>query len=253
MAAFAQAHLVGLIWVAVALGLGGILKGATGAGAPVIAVPVIALYFDVPTAVAVMVLPNFATNLIQSWKFRAHLPAGRFPWLFAGGGFVGAWIGTVMLAHVAPQILLMMVAAVVFLYIGFRLARPDWALSRAVADRVVFPTATVAGVLQGATGVSAPVSITFLNAMRPERAVFVATISLFFLAMTLVQIPAMTWYGLLTPSRALGSAAALVPIVAAMPLGAALAKRLPKEVFDKTILVMLACVAAKLVWDASLH
>ncbi|WP_425070335.1 TSUP family transporter [Sagittula sp. S175] len=93
-------------------------------------------------------------------------------------------------------------------------------------------------------------SITFLNAMKPDRAVFVATISLFFLAMTLVQIPAMAWYGLLTPTLALGSAAALVPLLAAMPLGAVLAKRLPKEVFDKAILLLLADVACKLLWDA---
>ncbi|WP_425070336.1 sulfite exporter TauE/SafE family protein [Sagittula sp. S175] len=157
MEAIAEAHWVGLVWVCVALILGGILKGATGAGAPVIAVPVIAIYFDVPTAVAVMVLPNFTTNLIRGWKYRAHLPEGRFPWLYAGGGFVGAWIGTIMLAHVPPRLLMVMVAVVVFLYIAFRLARPGWALSRAVADRVVFPVATLAGVLQGATGVSAPV------------------------------------------------------------------------------------------------
>ena len=247
---FAEAHLVGLLWAAAALALGGILKGATGAGAPIVAVPVIALYFDVPTAVSVMVLPNFTTNLIQSWKYRASLPEGGFPWLFAGGGFLGAWLGTIMLAHAAPKLLLAMVACVVFLYIAFRLMRPDWALPMAAARRVVLPVSTVAGVLQRATGVSAPVSITFLNAMKPERSVFVATISLFFLSMTLVQIPAMIWYGLLTPERAVGSGMALVPLLAAMPVGSALARRLPKEVFDKAILALLAVVAARLAWSA---
>ena len=250
MIAFADAHLAGLAWAALALILGGILKGATGAGAPVIAVPVIALYFDVPTAVAVMVLPNFITNIVQSWNFRAHLPRGPFPWLYAGGGFLGAWVGTVMLAHVSPDLLLAMVAAVVFLYVGFRLMRPDWALAQGLADRLVFPVALVAGVLQGATGVSAPVSITFLNAMKLARPVFVATISVFFLSMTLVQIPAMVWYGLLTPPRALGSAVALIPLLGAMPLGAALAKRWPPHVFDRAILILLTGLAAKLAFDA---
>ena len=200
---------MGLVWVCVALILGGILKGATGAGAPVIAVPVIAIYFDVPTAVAVMVLPNFTTNLIQSWKYRAHLPEGRFPWLYAGGAVAGrGGSGGV--------------------------PRSDGGGRFAGRDRRQ----------------RAGVSITFLNAMKPDRAVFVATISLFFLAMTLVQIPAMAWYGLLTPTLALGSAAALVPLLAAMPLGAVLAKRLPKEVFDKAILLLLAGVACKLLWDA---
>ncbi|CUH77310.1 sulfite exporter TauE/SafE family protein [Tropicibacter naphthalenivorans] len=243
---------VGLVWVSLALVLGGILKGATGAGAPVIAVPVIAIYYDVPTAVAVMVLPNFATNLIQSWKFRAHLPAGAMAWAFAGGGFVGALLGTVMLAHVAPRLLLMMVAAVVLAYIGFRLLRPDWGLGMALGRKLALPAGVVAGILQGATGVSAPVSITFLNAMRLERAVFVAVISLFFLSMTVVQIPSMAWYGLLTVERGIGSAAALVPLVGAMPLGAWLARRIAPQTFDRVILALLGGIAVKLLWDALL-
>lgn len=44
--------------VAFCLLLGGILKGATGAGAPLLAVPAIALLFDVPFAIVVMVIPD---------------------------------------------------------------------------------------------------------------------------------------------------------------------------------------------------
>ncbi|MBS0122673.1 sulfite exporter TauE/SafE family protein [Aestuariicoccus sp. KMU-90] len=247
---FAEGHLAGLVWTALALVLGGVLKGATGAGAPIVAVPVIALHFDVPTAVVVMVLPSFATNLVQLRSFWSHLPRGAFPWLFASGGLLGAWIGTLMLAHVSPSLLLAMVAGVVFLYVGFRLARPGWALDPALAGRIVLPVAGVAGVLQGATGVSAPVSITFLNAMRLARPVFVATISVFFLAMTLAQAPTMLWYGLLTPERVAGSVAALAPLLAGMPLGAALARRWPPQVFDRAILALLSVLAVKLVFDA---
>ncbi|MEQ5868881.1 sulfite exporter TauE/SafE family protein [Sagittula sp. NFXS13] len=243
------AHWGGLVWCALALMMGGILKGATGAGGPVVAVPVIALFFDVPTAVSVMVLPNFCTNLLQTISYRSSLPGGAFAWLFAGGGLVGAWLGTVMLAHVAPHILLMMVAIMVLLYVAFRLARPDWTLGRGTADRTVLPAGVLAGVLQGATGLSAPVSITFLNAMRLERVVFAATISLFFLAMTLIQIPTMIWYELLTPVRALASAAALVPLMGAMPLGAWLARRLDKATFDRVILLLLTVIALKLLAD----
>jgi uncharacterized membrane protein YfcA len=43
------------------LGLGGILKGTTGAGAPLVAVPALALLFDVPTAIAIF----FAKPFVQ--------------------------------------------------------------------------------------------------------------------------------------------------------------------------------------------
>ena len=41
-----------------AFALGGTLKGATGAGAPIMTIPVIAAFYDVRIAVIIMVLPN---------------------------------------------------------------------------------------------------------------------------------------------------------------------------------------------------
>ena len=56
-----------LIIVGLAFAMGGILKGATGVGAPLIAVPVMTSFVDIRFAVAVFVVPNLVTNLIQSW------------------------------------------------------------------------------------------------------------------------------------------------------------------------------------------
>ena len=57
---------------------GGVLKGATGAGAPIIAIPIISLLYDVPTAVAAFTIPNFPSNVWHSWKFRSHQTTGMF-------------------------------------------------------------------------------------------------------------------------------------------------------------------------------
>jgi len=102
-------------------------------------------------------------------------------------------------------------------------------------------------VLQGAVGISAPVSISFLNATRMDRLAFIATISVFFAAMSLVQIPLLAAWDVLTPQRALLSALAILPLIAGMPLGAFLAKRMSKDFFDRLILVLLALIAARLV------
>ena len=56
----------------ISLGVGGILKGATGVGAPLIAIPALALIFDVPTAIAIFSIPNLLTNALQAWRFWPH-------------------------------------------------------------------------------------------------------------------------------------------------------------------------------------
>ena len=56
--------------ILVAFALGGTLKGATGAGAPIITIPVIAAFYDVRIAVIIMVIPNLLTNISQIYQFR---------------------------------------------------------------------------------------------------------------------------------------------------------------------------------------
>ena len=93
-----------------ALAMGGIVKGATGAGAPLAAIPVIAAFFDVRLAVMVMAAPNFLSNCWQLWQFRSHALPGRFPWIFAGGGALGCIAGTVLLASLPERWLVLTVA-----------------------------------------------------------------------------------------------------------------------------------------------
>jgi uncharacterized protein len=243
-----------VIWavaiVFVCLALGGVLKGATGAGAPLLAVPALAMLFDVQFAVAVMLVPNLVTNLWQAWRFRGHLQSRSFVAAFAAAGALGVIAGTVALATLPQEALSLIVALAVAGYILFRLVHAGWSLPFAAARWLSVPVGIAAGVLQGASGISAPVSLAFLNAMRLERPVFIATVSIFFAAMTALQMPMAGALGILTPDRLLVSATAILPLVAFMPVGALVARRLSRELFDRVILVLLAALALKLAFDA---
>lgn len=238
-----------VLMIGLAFALGGILKGATGAGAPLIAVPLIAMLYDVRLAVAVFAVPNVVTNAIQVWQFRgAHVP--NLTRRFALAGAVGTGIGTLALTALNAASLLLVVAAAVFLYIGFRVARPGWSLSFALASALAWPMGAVSGVLFGVSGLSAPVSLTYLNAVGLDRRHFIATVSLLFLASGLVQIPLLLWYDIMSTQTILLGLASIAPLVAGMPVGAWLARRISKQVFDKTILALLCVLAIKLIWDA---
>lgn len=242
-------------WTGIALGAsalaaGGVLKGAIGAGAPIIAVPLLALLYDVPFAVTIFVIPSILSNLWQGWQYRAHALPSAFVLRFAGAGAVGAFLGSFLLAWLPGEQLLAGLAMIVFVYIGMRVARPGWVLSRSAGDRLALPAGLFGGLLQGAGGVSAPVSVTFLNAMRLARLEFIATIAVFFAAMGLFQLPTLWALGLYTPERLMLSLAASLPLFGAMPLGAWLGKRVSKEVFDRIVLGLLAVIALRLLYGA---
>ncbi|WP_146344985.1 sulfite exporter TauE/SafE family protein [Phaeobacter marinintestinus] len=235
-----------LFLVCVAFALGGILKGAIGAGAPILAVPIMAILVDVPFAVAVFIMPNILSNAVQGWQFRAHIPDKGFALRFALAGLVGAGLGTIALAGLSSAILTTSVAVIVLVYVTFRLIQPGWTLDMSLANRLAVPVGTIGGVLQGATGLSAPVSITFVNALRLERKQFIATMSLFFSFMALAQLPVQIALGIMTTERFAYSVLASLPLVAFMPVGGFLARHVSREVFDRIILSLLTLLAFRL-------
>lgn len=240
------------ILVGAAFALGGILKGATGAGAPIVAVPLLAILYDVPLAVTVFVIPNLVPNMWQAWVFRKHQLPLRFALGFSISGALGAAVGTYLLSNLPADVLSLLVAFAVLIYVGFRMLHPNWILSFKRAITLVFPVGFMAGILQGSSGVSAPASITFLNAMRLERPQFIAIISVFFVAIALVQVPLLAVYGFLTQERLILSCLALIPLVAFMPVGAFLVRHISKKSFDFLILVLLLILAIKLIVDVVL-
>lgn len=236
--------------VAICLAAGGVLKGATGAGAPILAVPAMAAFFDVRFGIIVMLVPNLVTNAMQAWRFRRHLPEAGLLVPMLAGGMTGILLGTYALRSLDTDTLSLLVAVSVFGYVALRIARPHWTLAMTRAKRFAFPAGALAGLLQGATGISAPVSITFLNAIQLGREGFIAAISTFFVTFTFVQAIAIWWNDLVRPGEIWIGLAALLPVTLAMPAGAWLGRRLPASTLDRVILAILVVLAAKLVFDA---
>lgn len=230
--------------------LGGVMKGAIGAGVPVIAAPALTMLFNVQTAVAILVVPNLLSNVWQAWHFRNEAMPRRFLILFAGGGMLGVAVGTFLLSVLPQETLSLMVACAVLAYITLRLARPGWTLARDTANRLCGAAGIAGGFLQGATGISAPASITFLNAMKLPREAFIGTISIFFVSMTAMQIPALWSVGLLSLEMLAYGFGALGLVFLSMPLGNWLGKRASPKVFDMVMLVTLGAIALKILFEA---
>ena len=237
-----------IIAILVAFALGGILKGATGAGAPIVTIPVIAAFYDVRIAVIIMVIPNLLTNIGQLYQFRKTILPPFFTVSFALGGGIGAFIGTILLANLSIKILTLSVAFIVIIYILLKLIVPSWKLIYEKATKLVFIMGTAGGVLQGTAGLSAPISITFLNAMKLERNQFIPTISVYFGVMSIFQMPTLYYYDFLNFEIIAASLISTVVLLSFMPLGSWVAKSVSKENFDKITLILLAFIALRIIY-----
>jgi uncharacterized membrane protein YfcA len=238
-----------IIIMTLALAAGAVVKGATGMGLPLIALPVLTSAFGLQHAVGLMTIPLIVTNVWQVWRFRAEARSDRLafmPWFLVAGA-VGIAIGTWALTALPERVLVLALGILLLAYVAMRLVKPHWSLSLELAKRLGPVAGTGAGILQGATGISSPIGVTFIHAMNLDRVAHVFAVSAMFLLFSLVQLPSLWIAGVMRAEWLLQGLLALVPILLFMPLGQWLSSRLSRQAFDRMILVFLGVIGLKMV------
>jgi uncharacterized membrane protein YfcA len=237
------------VWMLLALSLGAVVKGATGMGLPLVALPVLTAAFGLQHAVGLMVIPLIVTNVWQVWRYRADArsPLLGFMPLFLVAGVLGIVLGTWALTALPERLLVLVLGVILLAYVAMRLRSPHWSLGLVAAKRLGPIVGLVGGVLQGATGISSPVTVSFIHAIGLDRTAHVFAVSAMFLLFSVVQLPSMWAAGIMQPLWLLQGLLALIPILIFMPLGQWISGRLSRQAFDRMILVFLGVIGLKMV------
>jgi uncharacterized membrane protein YfcA len=237
-----------LMLMCAALALGATVKGATGMGLPLVALPVLTAVFGLQHAVGLMAVPILLTNVMQVWRFRgiARAPELGFLTRMLVLGMIGVVIGTVALTMVPERWLVLALGVILLAYVALKLFNPHLTVSTAQAHQVAAVPGFFAGVLQGATGISAPIGVTFIHAMGLARDAHVFAVSAMFLVFEMVHVPALFAMGVMQAEWLLHGALALIPILLFMPLGQFLAGKLSRRAFDRMILLFLGLMGLKM-------
>ena len=229
---------------------GALVKSVVGLGYPVIAVPIITLVLGVPDAVVLVALPNLAANVFLHLESRDARSEARDLAALVGYGVVGAVIGTVALVHLPEEPLMVGLAAMVLVFVVVFLRHPELTLSESTTRRGAPFVGVVAGLAQGAIGVSGPVVATWVHGYRLAARAYVHSVTLVFGVTGLAQAVVLVVQGQFTAQRLLGSLVAAVPMVAATLIGLRLRPRLAGPTFDKVVLGVVSFSAVALLFQA---
>ena len=237
-----------LVIVALALGAGGFVKGILGLGMPMVALPTLTAAFGLRQAIGIILVPVLISNVWQLWTHREALRESAMAFMpgFLAGGFVGVSLGTVALVNLPERGLEAGLGAMLLAYVLLRLTRPTFMVTVPLARRVAVPVGVAAGAVQGATGIVAPVGVTYINAMRMARTGTLVAVSTMFLVFGAVQLAALSVAGVYRLEWLWMGLFALLPVAVAMPLGEAVGRRLPAALFDRMILVLLTLMGLKM-------
>jgi uncharacterized membrane protein YfcA len=234
-----------VIAVTAAFLIAGFVKGTTGLGLPATAIGLLGLVIAPAQAIALTIVPSFATNVWQAFAGR-HLREmlGRF-WTMVAGVCFGIWLGAGLLARDGSGRAAIVLGVVLAIYAALSLGRVRFSVP-AAAERWLSPAAGAAtGLLASVTGLNLVPAMPYLQATGLERDRLVQSIGLFLTASTLAMGVNLAHAGIFGP-LAWMSAASLLPAAAGMILGQFLRRRVPEEGFRRLFLVGLLILGAYL-------
>ena len=230
--------------------IAGAVKGVIGLGLPTVSLGLLTVALDLHTAMALLVVPSFVTNLWQSAVGgNAKVILSRL-WPFLVTAIVTVWIGVAALTRLNPALLTALLGAQLVTYSllslgGIRLAIPirheRW---------TGFMVGSANGVLTGMTGSSVVPDVMFLQAIGLPRDVLIQSMGILFAGSTLALAAALHQANFLTVDHGVLSSVAVLPALAGMMGGQWIRKRLSEQRFRTVFFVALLILGVYLVASA---
>lgn len=238
-----------IVLLVLALAWAGLVKGVTGMGLPLFATPILAALFGARTAVIVMSIPTFVTNVLLVIEGRGSLSVARRIWPMAVGGALGIVVGLSLLLRLDQNVLALVIAGLIVLVLarGERLLGAD---PRAARVRVMGPVLGAAsGVLMGTTSIASPIVAGYFHALRLEPREFVVALALMFQVLGTVQVVGLASLGAYDATILTTALLALAPMLVAFAVGVRLRRRLDSVAFRRAVTALLALSVLVLTWQ----
>ena len=230
--------------------LGGFAKGVAGQGLPLVATPVIAVLYDLRTAIVINAIPTVLSDVPIILAGLPHVrQAARFlPFILCG--LVGILGGSQLLVSVNQAILATVLATVVTIFVVTSWFNILPVLSPRVGRVLGPPMGFLAGMTQGMAGASGPMASMYLLSIGTPRHLYFFSINVIFQILDIWQIFALSQVGLYTPGLATLGFLICVPTGIGMIAGFKAQRHVNDLLFRRVILVILLLAAANLVGRA---
>ena len=241
---------VTLLVVAGTFFIAGAVKGVIGLGLPTVSLALLAVALDLPTAMALLLVPSFVTNFWQSvvGGNARRILYRLWPFLFMAT--VTVWIGVRVLTRVDPSLLTALLGALLVTYATVNLG----------GMRLTIPTryepwagpliGSANGVLTGMTGSFVVPGVMFLQAIGLSRDVLIQAMGMLFTASTLALAAALQQSNLLTAAHSIVSGAAVLPAIVGMIVGQRVRTSLSEQRFRKVFFIALLVLGAYIIANA---
>jgi hypothetical protein len=233
--------------VALAVATAAFVKGAIGFGFPTLGTPLLALFVDVKTAFLVLIVPNIVMDGLQFVRRGAPRATVRRMTPLIAFGAVGMVLGTRLLVVLPGRTVMLILGAFIVLFVALNVLRLSPRLPPAWEWWASPVAGFLGGVIGGVTNVPGTPLVVYFYALGLSKHEFVSAVAFTFVLYKVVQLLAVTWFGLLTWALAGWSVLLTLGALAGFAVGLRVQDRLEPVLFNRLVLIFLALLGGWLV------
>jgi hypothetical protein len=231
--------------------LAGTVKGVIGLGLPTVSLALLTVAIDLPSAMALLLVPSFVTNLWQAVVGGNGSAILRRLWPFLLMATVTVWLGAGALTRVDLALLSALLGALLIVYAAVNLAGLRFAITTRQEAWVGPLIGSANGILTGMTGSFVVPGVLFLQAIGLSRDMLIQAMGMLFTVSTVALAVALRDNGLLTSELGSLSAAALLPAIIGMVVGQRIRQNLSEQLFRRVFFVALLILGAYIIASAA--
>jgi uncharacterized protein len=230
--------------------LAGTVKGVIGLGLPTVCLGLLTAALDLPTAMALLIVPSFATNLWQGVVGGNGGVILRRLWPFLLMATVTVSFGATAMNRLDLALLSGLLGGLLVVYstlslTGFRLSISS---RREIWVGPLFGAAN--GILTGMTGSFVVPGVMYLQSIGLSRDMLVQAMGMLFTVSTVALGVALQGNDLLSPRLAMISSAALLPAILGMIVGQRIRHGLSEARFRQVFFIAILLLGAYIIANA---
>ncbi len=231
--------------------LAGVIKGVIGLGLPSISLALLTVAIDLPSAMVLLLVPSFITNLWQAVVGGNGRVIVSKIWPFLLLATTTVWVGAIGLNHIHLSGLSTLLGALLIGYSIISLAGYRMSISRVgqVWTGPAFGAAN--GILTGMTGSFVVPGVMYLQGIGLSRSELIQAMGILFTLSTISLAAALGQNDLLSRDLALTSLIGVLPAVLGMIIGQKIRPGLSEQLFRRVFFIALLCLGLYIVFNAS--
>jgi uncharacterized membrane protein YfcA len=213
--------------------LAGTVKGVIGLGLPTVSLAILTVAIDLPSAMVLLLVPSFVTNL---WQASVGGNAGllfRRLWPFLLPAGLCVWIGALALQRIDLALLSVLLGILLIVYAAVSLAGLRFTVNLPQQSWVGPLTGLVNGLLTGMTGSFVVPGVIYLNAIGLTRDQLIQGMGILFTLSTLALALSLGQHDMLDGDQIAASSVALLPAIVGMIIGQRIRRSISELAFRR--------------------